>query len=404
MNVLWLKVGGLWPPHTGGRLRSLHILEQVARHHRVELLTTHSESDDHAGLAERLEGRAELASFPWRAPKHGGAAFAHALVRSWGTPLPVDLWRWRVPELRRAAARRLAAGTVDVCVADFLAAMPNLPFELRGVPLVHFSHNVEHSIWRRLAAVETRPWRRLALEIEWRKMRRFEALSTSRASLTLAVSDADRDCLAALAPRAQITAIPTGVDPSYFRPGGGAETPGSLVYSGSMDWYPNEDAVLHFVTSILPRVQREVPGTTLTVVGRDPSPRLRAAAAGAGVRLTGRVDDVRPHVARAAVFVVPLRVGGGTRLKIFEALAMGKAVVSTSVGAEGLPLVPGEHFVCCDEPADFAHSVAALLNDPRRRSRLGRAGRRLVEERFSWAQVGRRFASNLEEVSWSRCA
>jgi glycosyltransferase involved in cell wall biosynthesis len=204
--------------------------------------------------------------------------------------------------------------------------------------------------------------------------------------------------LAGLAPRARVREIPTGVDPVYFAPNGAVERPAHLVFTGSMDWYANEDAMLHFMEAILPPIRHEIPGVSFTIVGRHPSPRLRTAAAVAGVRVTGTVDDVRPYVGEAAVFVVPLRVGGGTRLKIFEALAMGKAVVSTAVGAEGLPLIPGQHFVAADEAADFAAATVSLLKDLPRRKSLGIAGRRLVEQRYSWPQVAREFESRCEEV------
>lgn len=134
------------------------------------------------------------------------------------------------------------------------------------------------------------------------------------------------------------------------------------------------------------------------VVGRNPTHRLRTVAAAAGVRVTGTVDDVRPYLAEATVYVVPLRVGGGTRLKIFEALAMGKAVVATTVGAEGLPLVPDQHFLQADDPGAFAHAVVSLLREPVRRKALGRAGRRLVEERYSWPQVACEFEARCREV------
>jgi glycosyltransferase involved in cell wall biosynthesis len=165
-----------------------------------------------------------------------------------------------------------------------------------------------------------------------------------------------------------------------------------------MDWYPNEDAILYFIDAILPAIRACVPTASLTVVGRNPSSRLRAAAQGAGVTVTGTVDDVRPAIAAGAVYVVPLRVGGGTRLKIFEALAMGKAIVSTSVGAEGLPLVPGRHFVSADDPAGFASAVVTLLGDAERRRTLGQAGRELVTQRYSWGQVAREFEARCAEA------
>ena len=417
MRVLWVKVGGLWPLTAGGRLRSFHIVRELSERCEVTVFTTHAEGEDPGELGRQLP-RCEVRSFPHAAPKVGSAGFGRALARSWLSPLPVDLWRWQVPALRDAVGRRRRDGTDNVCVADFLSAVPNVPrWGARpaarsrsdraqggtpeftsGVPVVLFEHNVEHLIWRRLARVERRPWRRALLEVEWRKMRRAEAAACAHAQLTLAVSEEDRERLAGLAPGARVAAVPTGVNVDYFHPNGSAERPASLVFVGSMDWYPNEDGVLHFLEAVFPRIRREAPEASFKVVGRSPSPKVRDAAQAAGVEVTGTVADVRPHVASAQVYVVPLRVGGGTRLKIFEALAQGKAVVSTRIGAEGLPLVPGRHFLQADAPGDLAGAVLALLRDPARRAALGAAGRQLVAERFAWGQVAREFEARLEGV------
>lgn len=395
MRLLWLKPGGLWPPHAGGRLRSLRIVSELSRRHEVDVVTTHGPGEDPLELQRELPTCRQVVSMPHAAAKRGSRAFMGALARSWSSPLPVDLWRWQVAGLRREAARRLASGETDVCIADFLSAMPNLPRAPCG-PIVLFEHNVEHVIWRRLAS--TGPlWRRALLEVEWRKLRRYEAAACRRARLTIAVSAGDAEALSRLAPAARVRAVPTGVDTAYFRPKGDASPAPGLVFTGSMDWYPNEDAILHFIKTTLPRIRAEVPDASLTIVGRNPSPALRAAEA-PGIRVTGTVDDVRPFVAEAAVYVVPLRVGGGTRLKLFEALAMGKAVVSTTVGAEGLPLEPGQHFVEADGPVDFARAVVGLLRSPEQRRRLGAAGRRLVETRYSWSQVAVEFEERCMEV------
>jgi len=395
MRILWVKVGGLWPLNTGGRLRSFHIVSELSRRHRVTLLTTHHPDEDPQALREQLPRCERIVSVPYAVPKWNSARFPFVLLRSWLSPMPVDLLKCRVPALRREAARLIAARAVDLCVADFLVAVPNVP-PADPVPVVFFAHNVEYMIWQRLRDNEVRAWRRALLEIEWRKMRRYEAEACRRARLTVAVSPPDRDVLAGLAPGADVRAVATGVDVSYFAPDPGTEVPDRLVYVGSMDWHPNEDAVLYFMDAILPLIRRERPAVSLTVVGRRPSRRLRQAAATAGVRVTGTVEDVRAFVAEAAAVVVPLRVGGGTRLKIFEALAMGKAVVSTTVGAEGLPLIDGAHFVRADEPEAFARAVVALLRDPELRYRIGLAGRRLVEERYAWAQVTEEFEMLLE--------
>lgn len=396
LRILWVKVGGLWPPNTGGRLRSLHMIAELSKRHRVSVITTRHPADESTELGARLPASERIDAIPYTLPKQGTAPFALAVARSWASPYPADLWRWRIPAVRARIRERMKEG-VDLCVADFLVAMPNLPIRT-STPVMLFEHNVEYVIWKRLHEVEKRPWRRALLALEWRKMRHYERTACARADLTVAVSEADRRLLTANAPGADIRAISTGVDTAYFDAKGAVEAPASLVFTGSMDWYPNEDAIMYFIAAILPELRRQVPGLSLAVVGRDPTDRLRAACGAAGVQVTGTVADVRPHVAQAAVCVVPLRIGGGTRLKIFEALAMGKAVVSTRVGAEGLPIVSGQHFLEADNPADFTEAVVTLLKDPDRRRALGLAGRRLVEERYSWPQVTRQFENHCEEV------
>lgn len=397
MKVLWVKVGGLWPLNTGGRLRSFHIVSELSRRHRVTLLTTHGPGEDPEGLSAHLPRCESVISFPYTIPKRNSPRFALALLRSWLSPLPVDLSKFRVAALSKKVCQTLEAKEVDLCVADFLSATPNVCLG-SSVPIVFFAHNVEHVIWKRLGQIEKRIWRRLALELEWRKMRWCEAKACTRAELAIAVSDLDRELLALIAPGASLCTIPTGVDISYFSANGIQESAAHLVFTGSMDWQPNEDAVLYFMDAILPRIRSEVPAVSFSVVGRNPTPRLLAATQQAGVTVTGTVDDIRPYVVQAAVYVVPLRIGGGTRLKLFEALAMGKAVVSTQIGAEGLPLTPGEHFLRADDPADFAQAVVSLIRHPERRKALGSAGRKLVEERYSWPQVARQFEAKCEEA------
>jgi glycosyltransferase involved in cell wall biosynthesis len=160
-----------------------------------------------------------------------------------------------------------------------------------------------------------------------------------------------------------------------------------MVFTGSMDWLPNEDGMVYFVRDVLPLIRREEPSATLSIVGRAPTPAIAKLGSEYGVEVTGRVDDVRPHMAAAAVYVVPLRIGGGTRLKIFEAMAMGKPVVSTTVGAEGLPVQPGADIAIADSASAFADAVVRLFRDEAERTRMGEAARRLVAERYDWSAV-----------------
>jgi glycosyltransferase involved in cell wall biosynthesis len=391
LRILWVKVGGLWPVNTGGRLRSFHIIDELARYHEVSVLTTHHPAEDGAALAPQLPHCKRVISLPHASAKKNSLRFVGALALSWFSQLPVDLYKSRIAALRREVEQILASGACDLCVADFLFALPNVPLEGK-TPVVFFSHNVEYMIWKRLCATETHWLKRAILALEWRKMRRYELAACVRADLTVAVSEEDRLQLAEGAPGTRMFAIPTGVDTTYFQPAAASlEQAGELVFTGSMDWQPNEDAMLYFMAAILPLVRHAIPGVTLTIVGRNPGLHLRNVAAAAGVQVTGTVDDVRPYIARAAVYVVPLRIGGGTRLKIFEALAMGKAVVSTTIGAEGLPLEENVHILRADNPQAFAAGIIALLRDRARSRSLGQAGRRLMEAEYSWARVAADF-------------
>jgi glycosyltransferase involved in cell wall biosynthesis len=396
--MLWVKMGGLWPSTTGGRVRSLQIVSALSRRHRVTLVTTHGPGDDPEGLARRLPDCHQVVSIPYEVPKRGASNFPLALARSWLSSFPVDLWKWRVGAVRERVESLIVRDRIDVVVSDFLFAAPNVP--LGGpTPVVLFEHNVEYLIWQRLSALERNPVKRLLFEIEWRKLRDKESELCSLADATIAVSEEDRARLAAMAPDAATGAVPTGVDTTYFAPAGRPEIPGRLVFSGSMDWHPNEDAVIYFGESILPKIRERVPQASFAIVGRNPTGTLRAAADRLGMIVTGTVADVRPYLGEAAVYVVPLRAGSGTRMKIFEALGMAKPVVSTTVGAEGLALTDRKEFIAADDPANFAAAVVHLLHNETRRSELGRAGRALVVERYSWDQVASEFEALCEEVA-----
>lgn len=398
LNILWIKMGGLYPVNTGGRLRSFHILTEMSKKHDVTVLTTHVPGEDPEMHEKHLPGCKEVISIPFAAPRRDSGEFLIALVRSWLSVLPVDMYKFRLSRIQREVSEVLARGKFSLCIADFLYAVANIPDNI-DVPLIYFSHNVEFMIWQRLYRNETNPLKKALLALEWRKMRHYESRVCKTSDMTIAVSRQDCELFNAEAPGSLVRDIPTGVDIEYFRPGKGKEQPFELVFTGSMDWHPNEDAMLHFIDAILPLIRYRVPQVSLTVVGRNPSTKLVHAALGAGVKITGTVDDIRPYVDQAAVYIVPLRVGGGTRLKIFEALSMGKAVVSTTVGAEGLPLEEGRQIVRADDEVSFAEQVVGLLDDSDRRQRLGEAGRQLMEEKFSWARVGDAFESRCREAN-----
>jgi glycosyltransferase involved in cell wall biosynthesis len=265
-------------------------------------------------------------------------------------------------------------------------------------PSVVFTHNVEAEIWRRHYERQTNPVSRVLFRQQWQRMLRFEADTLRRFDVVLAVSDTDRETFQRLYPdalRAPVFTVATGVDTTFFEPRGEAPVqPGRLVFTGSMDWIPNEDAMKHFCQDILPLVRAQEPGATLSIVGRAPTPAVQRLAEIPGVEVTGRVDDVRDYIAQAAVYIVPIRIGGGTRLKIFEAMGMARAIVSTTVGAEGLPVTDGADVVIADDADAFARAIVTLLRDPARRVQLERAARDLVVTHYDWSAV----AGQLEEA------
>ena len=242
------------------------------------------------------------------------------------------------------------------------------------------------------------PLVKLACWLESRALQRAERRYVQLADYVLAVSESNRASFAPYVDPRRISVIPTGVDTEYFQPSHGPEQPDTMAFTGSMDWMPNEDGVAYFVGKILPLIRSQIPEAAFWAVGRLPPRRLQALASDSVV-VTGAVEDIRPYLAKAALCVVPLRSGSGTRIKIFEAMAMGKAVVSTTLGAEGLPVRHGENIILADEPADFARQVVDLLRDLRRRQQLGRAARQLVEQSYGWPAVAAYFEGIIESCT-----
>lgn len=402
MHILWLKTELLHPVDKGGRIRTYNMLRALCREHRVTYLAL----DDGTAAPDAAERASEycheLVRVPFAtAPKRSARFFAE-LAANLVSPLPYAVAKYRSPAMRGAVARAVHAGA-DVVVCDFLAPSLNVPDGL-GVPTVLFQHNVEAMIWERHARLAGNPVKKAYMREQWRRMRRHEGAECRRFDHVVAVSPQDAEVFAREYGVRDPSDVPTGVDTDYFRPSG-RETarPNNLVFTGSMDWMPNEDAILWFVEEILPRVRGVVPDVTLTVVGRHPPPRVRALAdAGMGVEVTGSVPDVRPYMERAAAFVVPIRIGGGTRLKIYEAMGMEKPVISTPVGAEGLPVRDGVEALLAAEPVAFADAIISVLRDPTRARSLAQQGAVLVRTRYGWDRVGEQFAAICESTIAAR--
>ena len=389
MRILWLKSDLLLPLDKGGRIRTWHLMRHLAKRHEITYLAFADRDTSAADLDAMRQVAAHVVTIPRSdAPKRSLRFYAGAAAHL-VDPLPYAVAKYRSRAYADAIDACLAAQSFDLIVCDFLVPAVNLPARL-PCPAVLFTHNVESEIWRRHTETATGAVARLLYGAQYHRMLRFEARTLGRFDGVLAVSDADRDTFTRIYPgavRNPAYVVPTGVDTEYFAPAPSRPDSRHLVFTGSMDWLPNEDAMSFFCRDVLPLIRAEEPSAMLSIVGRAPTPAVKALAAEVGVDVTGRVEDVRPYMADAAVYVVPLRIGGGTRLKIFEAMSMGKAVVSTTVGAEGLPVTDGEHVRLADTPAAFARAVVDLLRNRDERARLERAARALVVERYDWSAV-----------------
>ena len=401
VRILWLKTELLHPVDKGGKIRSYNMLKALKRDCHITYLTLDDGTADDSARELASEYCHELVCVPHRRREKFTTGFYVELVLNLASDLPYAIKKYESLEMRREIEKR--RGSYDVLICDFLAPAVNVPRNL-DCATVLFQHNVEAMIWKRHYEVQTNAARKAYLFRQWRKMFDFEAKTCPEFDCVVAVSREDREMMQQQYGVENVYDVPTGVDTAFFRPSVEvARKPNNLVFTGSMDWLPNEDAIRYFTEQIMPRIRQEVPDVTLTVVGRDPYPGLvELSKRDASVIVTGRVEDVRPYMEEAAAYIVPLRIGGGTRLKIYEAMAMEKAIVSTSIGAEGLPVTNGEEIVLADTPESFAEAVVKLLKNADFANEIGRRAAARVRKEFGWESVADSFAAICERSMTTR--
>ena len=395
MKILWVKAGKLWPVDTGGKIRSFNILRHLGRNHQVTLLSYYGGERDleyETAIAKQLPGAHTI----YTAAPEGTVAQSIDYILRLPSAAPYAVRKFTHPKVRDEVARRLKDGSAEVAVCDFLSASLNFP-EASSTPVVLFQHNVETMLWRRMADTEKSALRKMSYRIEALKMESYETRTLRHFRHVLAVSDHDRKEMLTLAPGCTITVVPTGVDTEQYQPAPSvAGGPPRIVFTGSMDWEPNIDAVEYFCRDIFPSVLVQFPDARFQIVGRNPYPRVKKLAS-ASVEVTGTVPSVAEYLRNATVVIVPLRIGGGTRLKIFEAMAMKKALVSTSIGAEGLDVTSGKDCLLADDAQIFAAAILAVLRDSTLR-RTYEENAAALAARYDWSQIARRFADALGEA------
>ncbi len=399
MRILWLKTELLHPLDKGGKIRTYNMLRELKRDHRITYLTLDDGNAGDEARAQASEFCDELVCIPHPQQEKFTSAFYLELGLNLFSPLPYAIQKYKSQRMRAEIKARLHHDEFDVLVCDFLTPAVNVPSRL-PTPGVLFQHNVEAMIWKRHHEVQANPIKKAYLYGQWVKIRRFEAQMCRRFDSVVAVSRDDRETLRTEYGVTSVFDVPTGVDIEFFRPSGNeTQDLHNVVFTGSMDWLPNEDAIRYFAEQIMPLVKQSVPDLTLTVVGRNPFPGLiELSKRDSSIIVTGRVEDVRPYIERAAVYVVPLRIGGGTRLKIYEAMAMGKPIVSTTIGAEGLPVQDGEHLLLADAPEDFANALIRFLEDKSLAEKVGNQAALLVRRQFGWDRAAEKLAEACEHA------
>ncbi|HKV33898.1 MAG TPA: glycosyltransferase [Pyrinomonadaceae bacterium] len=388
MRILWLKTELLHPVDKGGKIRTYYMLKELKREHHVTYLTLDDGTATADERAKATEYCHELVCIPQSRREKFTPGFYYELLLNLVSPRPYAIKKYESAAMLREITELERKNAFDLLVCDFLAPAANVPPTL-NTPAVLFQHNVEAMIWKRHYEVQTNPIKKAYLYGQWQKMRRFEKEMCGRFDCVIAVSADDRDQMKSEYGAQAVFDVPTGVDTEFFWPSGSIEvSKHGIVFTGSMDWLPNEDAIRYFMREIMPLIRKKVPDATLTVVGRNPpSSLVDLSKEDRSLVITGRVEDVRPYIEGAAAYVVPLRIGGGTRLKIFEAMAMEKPVVSTTIGAEGLPLTNGVELMLADEPETFGDAVVKVLSDPEYATELGQRAAATVRQKHGWSQV-----------------
>ncbi len=388
MKILWVKSDFLHPTTKGGHIRTLETLKRLHRRHEIHYVALDL-AEQPGGVECSSEYCTKAYPIPHSAPQRGTPAFWLQVAAGLFEPLPLAVSRYRSDEMRRQIESLTRAEKFDSIVCDFLFPAPNMP-DLAACTL--FQHNVEALIWKRHAENSSSPLRKLYFHGQYNRMQRYEGQVCRAVKNVIAVSDQDAQTMRSLYGVARVAAVPTGVDIEHFAPPAESAPTTDLVFIGSMDWMPNIDGIQWFVEEVLPLIRKRRPDCSLTIAGRRPTPEIqRLANNNSRIQVTGTVSDIRPYLWNSAVSIVPLRIGGGTRLKIYEAMAARIPVVSTTIGAEGLDIRNAENIHIADSAPGFAERCLALLTDPAARQRMAGAAWDMVSSRYSWEVVSRRF-------------
>ena len=381
-------------------MRNWALLRVLAEEGHTVTAVCFADSADSGSIPSELRAICHVVVVPRPASNRGRWKSMSDRMIGLASPLPYGAWRFRSAEYRDQITRTLASDYFDLIIWDELYNLGNFA-ENPPAPVLLNTHDFVRELWQRFCAVEHNPLKRAYAWLEYRKTSRWEPQVCSRLHGVIACSERDAELYRQNYPELAVSVVPNVVDIASYEPPYGDDGR-TVLFVGGMDWLPNRDAVMFFVSEIWPKIHDQVPSARFAIVGSQPDDKLRRdLSATPGVTCAGRVHDVRPFVSQAAVCVVPLRIGSGTRMKILEAGASGRAIVSTRIGAEGLSFRDGSEICLAETREEFTEATVLLLNDAQRRDSMGRAARHRVEESYGYAALGRALRETLASVQLS---
>jgi glycosyltransferase involved in cell wall biosynthesis len=394
MKILWANPHFLHPTNKGGQIRTLEMLRHLHRWHEIHYVALENAAEPE-GMKRSPEYSTKAYPIPHHVPPRGSPAFA--LQAAWNllNPLPLAVSRYQSSRMKQTIAGLLETGRFDRLVCDFLFSAPNIP-SLKHALL--FQHNVETTIWDRHLETAPDALRRTFFRMQRNRMAAYEGRVCRESAHVVSVSAKDTDRFRDMFGVTRISEVPTGVDiESLTPPASPPAQIADLVFVGSMDWLPNIDGCTYFVNEILPIIRKSKPDCTFAIAGRSPGAGILEMAQRDGkILVTGTVQDIRPYLWGSTISIVPLRIGGGTRLKIYEAMAAKIPVVSTTIGAEGLPVEQGGNIFLADDPDGFARCVIDLLDSVSLRTDTSANAWQMVSSKFSWEHAARVFERIVE--------
>ena len=385
MRILFVTPYLPSPPRFGAQRRLEGLMRGLARRHEVSLLSFSKPGADEDALAATREYTHSITTVPYDVLDVELGQKRLLQLRSLASRHSFETLLMRRPEFQRELSALLASAAYDVVQVEFsqMGSYQLTRREPRSPIFVLDEHNIEYDLTRRTAQAPGSVARKLYSAANWRKLRSEERSAWQSFDGVVLTSDRDAELLREDVPLTKTVVVPNGVDIEAFRPSGMPRDPATLLFLGAINYYPNTDGILDFLDNTWPLILAARPDTRLQIVGMDP-PESVLSQRSENVEVTGFVEDPLPYLARASVVVVPLRIGGGTRFKVVEAMSMGKAIVSTSLGAEGIDVAHETHALLCDDAHSFAAAVLRVLGDPALNDRLGHAARQLAEERYGW--------------------